>query len=115
MTGIAHAWGRCPALLLPTLIHYEFDPSALRTLQRNGRVRCVRRVGPWAADRRPTQYSYPTFRGTRDDKAFGIMRRRMNAFGLVLGGVLSLDDESETASKVSRRPYSTRGQGAQAA
>lgn len=74
------------------LIHYELDPSPVRTLQRNGRVR---RVGSWAAlTGRPIQYAYPTFGGTRDEKAVSIMRQRINAFGLLLGGVPSLDDES---------------------
>lgn len=74
------------------LIHYELDPSPVRTLQRNGRVR---RVGSWAAlTGRPIRYAYPTFGGTRDEKAVGIMRQRINAFGLLLGGVPALDDES---------------------
>jgi superfamily II DNA or RNA helicase len=74
------------------LIHYELDPSPVRTLQRNGRVR---RVGSWAAlTGQPICYAYPTFGGTRDEKAVGIMRQRINAFGLLLGGVPSLDDEA---------------------
>lgn len=75
------------------LIHYELDPSPVRTLQRNGRVR---RVGSWAAvTGLPIQYAYPTFGGTRDEKAVGVMRQRINAFGLLLGGVPSLDDDDE--------------------
>jgi hypothetical protein len=74
------------------LIHYELDPSPVRTLQRNGRVR---RVGSWAAlTKAPIRYAYPTFGGTRDEKAVGIMRQRINAFGLLLGGVPSLDDDT---------------------
>lgn len=74
------------------LIHYELDPSPVRTLQRNGRVR---RVGSWAAlTGQPIQYAYPTFGGTRDEKVVGVMRQRINAFGLLLGGVPSLDDDS---------------------
>ena len=74
------------------LIHYELDPSPVRTLQRNGRVR---RVGSWAAvTGRPIQYAYPTFGGTRDEKAVGVMRQRINAFGLLLGGVPSLDNDA---------------------
>lgn len=76
------------------LIHYELDPSPVRTLQRNGRVR---RVGSWAAlTGQPIQYAYPTFGGTRDEKAVGVMRQRINAFGLLLGGVPSLDDASDS-------------------
>jgi Helicase conserved C-terminal domain len=74
------------------LIHYELDPSPVRTLQRNGRVR---RVGSWAAlTKAPICYAYPTFGGTRDEKAVGVMRQRINAFGLLLGGVPSLDDNA---------------------
>jgi hypothetical protein len=74
------------------LIHYELDPSPVRTLQRNGRVR---RVGSWAAlTGKPIRYAYPTFGGTRDERAVRIMRQRINAFGMLLGGVPPLDDES---------------------
>ncbi|MCC6522375.1 MAG: DEAD/DEAH box helicase family protein [Polyangiaceae bacterium] len=74
------------------LVHYELDPSPVRTLQRNGRVR---RVGSWAAlTKAPIYYAYPTFGGTRDEKAVGVMRQRINAFGLLLGGVPSLDDDA---------------------
>ncbi|MGY4573742.1 SNF2-related protein [Bradyrhizobium sp. USDA 3256] len=73
------------------VIHYELDPSPVRTIQRNGRVR---RVGSWAAlTGLPICYAYPTFGGTRDEKAVGIMRQRIQAFGLLLGGVPPLDDE----------------------
>jgi hypothetical protein len=64
------------------LIHYELDPSPVRTLQRNGRVR---RVGSWAAmTSQPICYAYPTFGGTRDEKAVGVMTQRINAFGCCL-------------------------------
>ncbi len=85
------------------LVHYELDPSPVRTLQRNGRVR---RVGSWAAlTRQPINYAYPAFGGTRDEKAVAIMRQRINAFGLLLGGVPSLevdsgDDEQTFAEEV---------------
>lgn len=88
------------------LIHYELDPSPIRTIQRNGRLR---RVGSWAAlTDKPIQYAYPTFGGTRDEKAVGVMRQRMNAFGLLLGGVPSLgdngsDSEQNFAEAVLRR------------
>lgn len=74
------------------LIHYELDPSPVRTLQRNGRIR---RVDSWAArTRRPIRYAYPTFVGTRDERAVDIMRQRIDAFGLLLGGVPSLDEHT---------------------
>lgn len=67
------------------LIHYELDPSPVRTLQRNGRVR---RVDSWAAlTGQPIQYAYPAFVGTRDEKAVEVMERRIKTFGLLLGGV----------------------------
>lgn len=73
------------------LIHYELDPSPVRTLQRNGRVR---RVGSWAAlTGQPICYAYPTFGGTRDEKAVGVMKQRISAFGLLLGGVPSLGED----------------------
>ncbi len=79
------------------VIHYELDPSPVRTLQRNGRVR---RIGSWAAlTKQPIRYAYPTFGGTRDEKAVGIMRRRIDAFGLLLGGVPILDDEPSDNSE----------------
>ena len=74
------------------LIHYELDPSPVRTLQRNGRIR---RVDSWAArTQRPIRYAYPTFVGTRDERAVDIMRQRIDAFGLRLGGVPSLDEHT---------------------
>jgi hypothetical protein len=73
------------------LIHYELDPSPVRTLQRNGRIR---RVGSWSAlVDQPIRYAYPAFRGTRDEKAVEVMKLRVGAFGLLLGGVPQIDDE----------------------
>lgn len=75
------------------LVHYELDPSPVRTLQRNGRVR---RVGSWAAiSKQPLKYAYPTFGGTRDEKAVAIMRQRIDAFGMLLGGVPSLEADED--------------------
>lgn len=75
------------------LIHYELDASPVRTLQRNGRIR---RVGSWAAQtKQPIRYAYPTFGGTRDERAVDIMRQRINAFGLLLGGVPALNDDAD--------------------
>ena len=79
------------------LIHYELDPSPARTLQRNGRVR---RVDSWSAlTGRPICYAYPMFGGTRDEKAVGVMGQRINAFGLLLGGVPSLDGEPDISER----------------
>jgi hypothetical protein len=71
------------------LIHYELDPSPIRTVQRNGRLR---RVECWAAvTKRPIMYAYPAFAGTRDQKLVRIMQKRVNSFSLLLGGVQDID------------------------
>ncbi|RKG90108.1 DEAD/DEAH box helicase [Corallococcus sp. CA049B] len=76
------------------LVHYELDPSPIRTLQRNGRVR---RVGGWAGlTSQPIEYAYPSFNGTRDARAVEIMDMRLQRFDLLLGGVppVSLDEDA---------------------
>ncbi|MHB1422256.1 MAG: SNF2-related protein [Gemmataceae bacterium] len=71
------------------LIHYELDPSPIRTVQRNGRLR---RVKSWAAATgQPILYSYPAFRGTRDEQLVKIMKKRIVNFSLLLGGVREFD------------------------
>jgi len=71
------------------LIHYELDPSPIRTVQRNGRIR---RVNSWAAATgRGILYAYPAFRGTRDHKLVQIMKKRIDSFSLLLGGVQDFD------------------------
>lgn len=76
------------------LIHYELDPSPIRTIQRNGRLR---RVNSWASiTKQPIKIAYPAFRGTRDYKLVQIMKKRMDSFSLLLGGVPDFDvDEVE--------------------
>jgi ERCC4-related helicase len=72
------------------LIHYELDPSPVRTIQRNGRIR---RINSWAAvTQQEIMYAYPAFGGTRDEKSVEVMRRRIDVFGVLLGGVPPLDD-----------------------
>lgn len=74
------------------LVHYELDPSPIRTVQRNGRLR---RVKSWAAvTRLPILYAYPAFRGTRDHRLVQIMKKRIDSFSLLLGGVqdFNVDD-----------------------
>ncbi|MPS82136.1 MAG: DEAD/DEAH box helicase [Achromobacter sp.] len=67
------------------LIHYELDPSPVRTVQRNGRLR---RVGSWAARTgQPIVISYPALKGTRDERLVEIMQMRLRQFDLLLGGV----------------------------
>lgn len=67
------------------LVHYELDPSPVRTVQRNGRLR---RVNSWAAvTGEPIRYAYPAFRGTRDHRLVEIMKKRIGSFTLLLGGV----------------------------
>jgi ERCC4-related helicase len=71
------------------LAHYELDPSPVRTVQRNGRVR---RVNSWAAvTGKSIRYAYPAFRGTRDHRVVQIMKKRIDSFSLLLGGVQDFD------------------------
>ena len=79
------------------LIHYELDPSPIRTVQRNGRLR---RVNSWAAvTGKPILYAYPAFRGTRDHKLVQIMKKRIGSFSLLLGGVQEFDIEEVVGSE----------------
>jgi hypothetical protein len=75
------------------IIHYELDPSPMRTIQRNGRLR---RVDCWAArSGKPVVISYPAFLGTRDERLVEIMRSRLDQFDLLLGGIgRDLDKEA---------------------
>ena len=79
------------------LIHYELDPSPIRTVQRNGRLR---RVNSWAAvTRQPIRYAYPAFRGTRDHRLVQIMKKRIGSFSLLLGGVQDFDVDEVVGSE----------------
>ncbi len=83
------------------LIHFELDPSPIRTIQRNGRVR---RVNSWAARcKKPIQIAYPAFKGTRDAKLVGIMQQRITSFSLLLGGVQDFEADDVTESDESQR------------
>lgn len=78
------------------LVHYELDPSPIRTVQRNGRLR---RVNSWAAIiRLPILYAYPAFRGTRDHQLVKIMKKRIDSFSLLLGGVQDFDVDEVAGS-----------------
>ena len=67
------------------VIHHELDPSPIRTIQRNGRVR---RVNSWAArTNRPIRIAYPAFENTRDAKLVQLMQQRLAQFDLLLGGL----------------------------
>lgn len=71
------------------LIHYELDPSPIRTVQRNGRLR---RVNSWAAvTGLPIRFAYPAFTGTRDHRLVQIMKKRISSFSLLLGGVQDIN------------------------
>ena len=79
------------------LIHYELDPSPIRTVQRNGRLR---RVNSWAAvTGQPILYAFPAFRGTRDHRLVQIMKRRIDSFSLLLGGVQDFDVDDVLGSE----------------
>lgn len=83
------------------LIHYELDPSPIRTVQRNGRIR---RVNSWAAvTGQPIQYAYPAFKGTRDQRLVSIMKKRIDNFSLLLGGVKGIDLAVDTETDESWR------------
>ncbi|MDP2345577.1 MAG: SNF2-related protein [Deltaproteobacteria bacterium] len=82
------------------IIHYELDPSPMRTIQRNGRLR---RVDCWAARTgKPLIVSYPVFRGTRDERLVETMKGRLTQFDLLLGGVGN-DIERELGDPESQR------------
>lgn len=67
------------------IIHYELDPSPVRTVQRNGRLR---RVQCWAArSGLPLRIAIPAFQGTRDERLVAIMHARLKQFDLLLGGI----------------------------
>ena len=80
------------------LVHYELDPSPIRTVQRNGRLR---RVNGWAATTgEKLLYAYPAFPGTRDHRLVQIMKKRVDSFSILLGGVMDMEvdemvDDSE--------------------
>jgi superfamily II DNA/RNA helicase len=79
------------------LVHYELDASPIRTVQRNGRLR---RVNSWAAvTEQPINYAYPAFRGTRDHRLVQIMKKRIDSFALLLGGVQDFDVEAVVGSE----------------
>lgn len=79
------------------LVHYELDPSPIRTVQRNGRLR---RVNCWAAIiKEPIQYAYPAFAGTRDQRLVAIMKKRINNFALLLGGVQDFEVDEMSGSQ----------------
>jgi ERCC4-related helicase len=79
------------------LIHYELDPSPIRTVQRNGRLR---RVNSWAAATgHPICYAYPAFPGTRDYRLVQIMKKRIDSFSLLLGGVQDFEVEEIVGSE----------------
>jgi len=79
------------------LIHYELNPSPIRTVQRNGRLR---RVKSWASvTKKPLNFAYPSYGGTRDHKLVQIMQKRVNSFSLLLGGVQKIEVEVDDVVK----------------
>jgi hypothetical protein len=94
------------------LVHYELDPSPLRVIQREGRIR---RIGSWAAlTRRPVTVSSPALQGTRDARLVAVVANRLQQFDLLLGGVNqevnhdlhagSLDDQNAILKLVRQHP-----------
>lgn len=93
------------------LVHYELNPSPMRTIQREGRIR---RISNWAsAVGQPVQYAMPAFTGTRDERVVEIMRGRLSNFGRLLGGIPSYGEEAsdinadERAQRVLKRAEDT--------
>jgi ERCC4-related helicase len=82
------------------LIHHELDPSPVRTVQRNGRLR---RVSSWAArTKQPICIMYPALKGTRDERLVEIMQLRLQQFDLLLGGVgvdVDVDDPAQRGTE----------------
>lgn len=67
------------------LIHYELDPSPIRTVQRRGRLR---RINSWASrSEQPMLEAFPRLAGTRDGQLVGIVTQRLKQFELLLGGI----------------------------
>jgi hypothetical protein len=82
------------------IIHYELDPSPMRTIQRNGRLR---RVDCWAARTgKPLMIGYPVFKGTRDERLVDTMQGRLKQFDLLLGGIGS-DIQKEASDQEARQ------------
>jgi len=86
------------------LVHFEYSPSPLRTIQREGRLRRIRGgKGRLTSQPRTIYIGAPVFRGTRDEKLVEIMRDRIQAFDLLLGGVRAVgpdDDEDSHTGRV---------------
>lgn len=93
------------------LVHYELNPSPMRTIQREGRIR---RIGNWAGTvKQPVEYAMPAFTGTRDERVVDIMRSRLRNFGRLLGGIPAYDEEAidndvdERAQRILKRAEDT--------
>jgi len=67
------------------LVHYELDPSPLRVIQREGRVR---RIDSWACrSGKPVKVATPALKGTRDERLVDIVTNRLQQFDMLMGGV----------------------------
>jgi ERCC4-related helicase len=67
------------------LVHYELDPSPLRVIQREGRVR---RIDSWACrSGKPVKVATPALKGTRDERLVDVVANRLQQFDMLLGGV----------------------------
>lgn len=54
-----------------------------------------------AVTEQPIRYAYPTFGETRGEEEVDILRQCINAFGLLLEGVPSIDDSDSGGSRQS--------------
>lgn len=57
-------------------------------------------MNSWAAvTKKPIQYAFPAFRGTRDYRLVQIMKKRIDSFSLLLGGVQDFDVDEVDGSE----------------
>lgn len=88
------------------LVHFEYSPSPLRTIQREGRL--LRILGGTQRSTRRILIASPVFKGTRDERLAEVMKHRLKAFDLLLGGVQPLDsydDEDEQSENIRQQIF----------
>jgi len=88
------------------LVHFEYSPSPLRTIQREGRLLRIL-GGKKEKIQRSVYIAVPFFAGTRDERLVDIMRYRLKAFDLLLGGVRDIkpEDEENGSEKIRQQVF----------
>ena len=70
----------------------QLDESSYTHTRKVMRETAYRRVNSWAAlNDKAILYAYPAFPGTRDHRLVQIMKKRIDSFSLLLGGVQDFD------------------------